>query len=365
MLNNLNIIIYGQNSSTGYSGGRYHSWMMAYAFSSFEHNVTYLTNQQPCFLNDFHNLMKNKHFTLRLFSSINFDTFCLNTNYDWIIVVPDHCSNFQFYINAVILSEKTGAKLCLLNFETPNWVNKVSSCKRNPEDWNHWKFIAEHSSLILSSTNESNNYAKKFYSKSRKGLKYKYCYPSINTPQIDLLQKTSKQKKILWIGRMKNSRHKGTYELPHTLCEEMRGYRLTIISGNGLIEPELESVLMYNAEKFGIKLIFKNNITDKEKFTEICQSILTLFPSQFEGFGIPPIESLYCKTHCIAYDLPVLKETCKDSLTYVKKGDIHDFRKKISEFLLKPKLIHDIPPHIRDIATFSNYSRRLNDIFGR
>jgi glycosyltransferase involved in cell wall biosynthesis len=47
-----------------------------------------------------------------------------------------------------------------------------------------------------------------------------------------------------------------------------------------------------------------------------------LYPSLYEGFGLPPLEAVACGTAAIVSDLAVLRETVGDHATYVPSGDV-------------------------------------------
>ena len=41
-----------------------------------------------------------------------------------------------------------------------------------------------------------------------------------------------------------------------------------------------------------------------------------VFPSLYEGFGLPPLEALACGTPVLASDIPPVRETCADAADY-------------------------------------------------
>jgi glycosyltransferase involved in cell wall biosynthesis len=47
-----------------------------------------------------------------------------------------------------------------------------------------------------------------------------------------------------------------------------------------------------------------------------------VFPSDEEGFGLPPVEALACGTPVVACDVPALREVLGDRATFVEVGDI-------------------------------------------
>ena len=46
-----------------------------------------------------------------------------------------------------------------------------------------------------------------------------------------------------------------------------------------------------------------------------------VFPSVYEGFGIPPLEALACGTPAVVSDIPVMREIYKDSVCYIDPMD--------------------------------------------
>jgi hypothetical protein len=102
---------------------------------------------------------------------------------------------------------------------------------------------------------------------------------------------------------------------------------------------------------------------DMGKFTILARSKVLLYPSRFDGFGIPPMEALYMGTPVVAYDLPVLREVYGDAIKYVEMNNakllvdtaIGIVRGKIETNLLKAK------EKITSIATLESGCRRITD----
>ena len=47
-----------------------------------------------------------------------------------------------------------------------------------------------------------------------------------------------------------------------------------------------------------------------------------VFPSRYEGFGLPPVEALACGVPALVSDIPVLHESAGDAATFVRPGDV-------------------------------------------
>lgn len=68
-----------------------------------------------------------------------------------------------------------------------------------------------------------------------------------------------------------------------------------------------------------------------------------LYPSLYEGFGLPPLEALACGTPALVSDLPVLRETTGDAAVLVAAGDVRAWRLAMAE-ALRGGLVAGTPP---------------------
>lgn len=153
------------------------------------------------------------------------------------------------------------------------------------------------------------------FTKSRCGHYYKKlaekCY--INYPGIakSLLgyvnsrtEPAKKQNKIVYVGNVKP--HKGlktllsAFERAEGLTLKIIGERDNFITGLRLDESWYENVE------------FTGKISDEELFEEVRTAKYLVLPSQYEGFGAPPLEALLLKTQPIISDIPVFHEVYED-----------------------------------------------------
>lgn len=134
-----------------------------------------------------------------------------------------------------------------------------------------------------------------------------------------------------------------------------------VVGAKGAGPPEIEDWRQLAAE-FGMRIEIKYKLSDAEKFREIKRSKLVLFPSYFEGFGYPPIEAQYCNVPCIAFDLPVIRETSGAGVYCVPVGDWAAFQRKIGEVLSLEQDHGWLREHIAPIATFESYVTRMNGL---
>ena len=356
----MRIVFFAVNSIGQYSGGRYHSWIMAEALAKAGHEVFYLTNNKPIFYDDFKSFPSHKKVKLIL---SDFLVGLPRGRIDLVVLIPHLTRDPRFFLKTLRYAILKHAAIILLNFETPNWFNLLSPFKKNPALWGNWKRYSNHMSLILSSAEEGNKFAKEYFNKCRRqNTSYDYCYPSINSIIADSISVITKERRIIIITRFVSGEHKGALSITEIISEDIRGYVLVLLVGHGEVPDEIKTAICQKAQKCGVEIEIKYKLTEKEKFSEIKRSVLMLFPSYFEGFGYPPIEAQYCNVPCIVFDLPVLREVSGDNLHYVPLGDWVVFRKKIAEVLSKKKNYDNLSQDIAGVAKFENYTKKISQI---
>lgn len=79
-----------------------------------------------------------------------------------------------------------------------------------------------------------------------------------------------------------------------------------------------------------------------------------VFPSLYEGFGLPPLEAMACGCPVIASDAASLPEVCGDAAFYVNPYDIHDIAAGLHELADHPELAADLVRRgFRQVGRFS------------
>ncbi|MBO7537735.1 MAG: glycosyltransferase family 4 protein [Prevotella sp.] len=78
---------------------------------------------------------------------------------------------------------------------------------------------------------------------------------------------------------------------------------------------------------------YLGRVSDEELVRLYNQAVCFIFPSLYEGFGLPPIEAMSCGCPVLVSDIPVLHEVCGDAATYFDPYNPYDIRKTIKQFL--------------------------------
>lgn len=70
---------------------------------------------------------------------------------------------------------------------------------------------------------------------------------------------------------------------------------------------------------------FTGRVSDDALYRLISEAKALVLPSRYEGFGLPPLESLYLGTNAIITDIPAMKEIYKNlPVTFFKSNNVED-----------------------------------------
>jgi glycosyltransferase involved in cell wall biosynthesis len=355
--------ICGMHPVKGYSGGRYHAWILGEALAARGSAVTLWTTAVPQYAADFE--LYPGHVNIHC----HLDPEFLNPPrgaFDWVIVIPDRGSPLAVYEGWLLFAFRHRARLALLNFESPNWFNALSGTPADPSLWAGWSLVSRFCDVIISSAEESTRYATTFYSQTPASCRFVSCPPAINSKVADSVESGARAQQICVIARLggSNYAHKGGFDLVEAIGPAMAGFELVFLVGMSTVQEDFLAAVKARAARHDVRLRFINGASDLEKFTEIKRSRLTLFLSRFEGFGYPPVESLYCGTACIAYELPVLREISGDGLIYVPAGDLDTLRAAIDKVLHGPQMDGAwLRAQVEHVACFESFVARVSEAF--
>lgn len=112
------------------------------------------------------------------------------------------------------------------------------------------------------------------------------------------------------------------------------------------------------------KIIFTGFIKKEELVSLYKNASVFVFPSYYEGFGIPPLEAMVCGCPVAASNKASIPEVCGKAVLYINPDDINDIAEKtmkiISDANLRNQLIEKGKENVK---RFSNeiFSNSLNE----
>lgn len=318
----------------GYSGGRYHAYVLGQCLALKNNKVVFITDTIPKFEGDF-----NQWEGYSKIEYIITKQFILNRKmqdgFDYVIVIPTLLPDEVFCNNCGKLVSELKGKLVVVNFETPNWYNQYLTKGRDLKSlYGIKQLLHTYGGIVLSSAETSKQYAREYYGESDQvNICYEVWRPAINTIAADTLRgKVQTQKRILSFVRL-HDRHKGADDLLEILSQPLNGYTVVLVVGTGIVNKEYRDRLNELSQRYHFTVEIKKKLSDIEKFVELWKANILLFPTKFEGYGYPPVEARYCNTLCITYDLPVLREINGNQVRYCEYGNVESMKMALKDVI--------------------------------
>ncbi|MCQ2387069.1 MAG: glycosyltransferase family 4 protein [Clostridia bacterium] len=166
--------------------------------------------------------------------------------------------------------------------------------------------------------------------------------------------KTVEQKNndLIYVGNVKP--HKGLKTLIEAFKLLPSDYSLKIIGekDNFITGLDVSDIELNNLE-------FTGKMSDGELFEKIANAKFLIQPSEYEGFGLPPLEALCLGTKPIVSDIEVFKEVYEGfDVTYFKCGDV----KSLEDAILSSKSsVEDCRDKIVEKYNYRNCVNNLLD----
>lgn len=111
--------------------------------------------------------------------------------------------------------------------------------------------------------------------------------------------------------------------------------------------PDLEKLISENVHLPGY-------IPDDQLQKMYQNAILSVYPSLYEGFGLPPLEAMTFGCPVINSDIPALHEVSQDAALYVDPYDVKDMTMKINRLLKDNSLRDDL--RLKGLEQIKKYS---------
>lgn len=191
---------------------------------------------------------------------------------------------------------------------------------------NSIKRVIKKADRIITVSNFSKSEIEKYYPESIGKIRVAYLGSSSIFKQIDNIEK---KEQILYVGSL-NERKNFIGVLKAFELLNIHNYKLIIV-GNFFSNYKLSKEVQKNIQKAknNPNIEFRHGVSNEELVKIYNESKLFLFPSFYEGFGLPVLEAMSCGTPVICSNTSSLPEVGGDAVVYCNPYDIHDIKSKI------------------------------------
>ena len=146
---------------------------------------------------------------------------------------------------------------------------------------------------------------------------------------------------LLFVGNVKPHKNLGRLLEAFDLLKGRIPHNLIIVGKkDGFITGDKEVVR--RAERFGKRVQFTGVLSDEKLRGIYAAADLLVFPSLYEGFGLPPLEAMACGTPVACSRAASLPEVCGNAVQYFDPQDSEDIAKKVLKLIKDEKRKKDL-----------------------
>jgi len=138
---------------------------------------------------------------------------------------------------------------------------------------------------------------------------------------------------VLFVGSLFNRRRLPDLIAAFALATRRRPDARLVIVGDNRTWPRQDLVAVAAAHGVTARTEFRSYIPDAELASLYDRASAFAFLSEYEGFGLTPLEAMAAGVPPIVLDTPVAREVCGDAAFYVARGDIEGAARTIEELL--------------------------------
>lgn len=153
--------------------------------------------------------------------------------------------------------------------------------------------------------------------------------------EIELQKKKTLQNYILYVGSRSDYKNFEIFIKSFSLSEKLkRDFDLIIFGGENPKLNGLKILEKYKIKRSKFKFIHGNNDDLKFFYKNVR---LFVYPSRYEGFGIPLIESMRMGCPILSSNGGALREVGGDGVTYFDPDNVEDIKFKLENFIYDDK----------------------------
>lgn len=180
--------------------------------------------------------------------------------------------------------------------------------------------LLKSSFLILTVSKTIKNQIVDFYNLNSKHIEVIYNASSFTKIAYTLEENNVKENIVLAVSS--HNPRKNLKTLVAAFIKSKIDYHLIIVGGKGnaFAETDLEQ----NKD-----ITFLSSISDKELINLYKNSKIFVYPSFYEGFGIPPLEAQGFGCTVLVSDIPIFNEVYSDSVVYFNPYSENDLKEKL------------------------------------
>lgn len=147
-------------------------------------------------------------------------------------------------------------------------------------------------------------------------------------------------KYLLFVGNIEPRKNLASLLKAYSMLDQKQfaDHSLVLVGAKGWKDEEINKTLK-QLQKQGAKVVQPTSyVSDEDMPAIISGAEAFVYVSRYEGFGMPPVEAMYCGTPVISSDNSSLPEAVGDAALMVRAESIPDIRNAIEKLLTSQQL---------------------------
>lgn len=133
---------------------------------------------------------------------------------------------------------------------------------------------------------------------------------------------------FVYVGNVKAHKNLlGLVQAFTRICDEIPHKLIIVGKKEGFLTSD--NTIERYAEVINDRILFTGYVDDYELQQYVANATAMVFPSFYEGFGLPPLEAMACSCPVIASNAASIPEVCQKAVLYVNPYDINDMASKM------------------------------------
>jgi glycosyltransferase involved in cell wall biosynthesis len=155
---------------------------------------------------------------------------------------------------------------------------------------------------------------------------------------------TAREPLVLYAGSIFNRRNLPLLIAAFAEVARTHSQARLVVAGENRTHPPVDLAALVQAYGLGRAVALERYVAEEQLASLYRRARVFVFLSEYEGFGLTPLEALAAGVPIVLLDTPVAREVYGPAAVYVAHGDVEGLSRVIRELLTSEPDVRGVPP---------------------